>query len=91
MLQYPVSLEEDDNGALLVGFPDIPEAHSVGDDVEDALANALDAFETAFDLYVEDGRPLPAPGAPLGKHTLSVPAHLAERIQRWNAQFRTAT
>lgn len=91
MLQYPLSLEKDDNGTLLVGFPDIPAVHSVGDDVEDALANALDAFETAFDLYVESGRPMPLPGAALGQHSLSVPASLTERIQRWNAQFRTAT
>lgn len=91
MLQYPLSLEKDDNGTLLVGFPDIPAVHSVGDDVEDALANALDAFETAFDLYVESGRPMPLPGSAPGQHRLSVPAHLTERIRHWNAQFRTAT
>jgi antitoxin HicB len=91
MLQYPLTLEEDDNGTVLVDFPDIPEAHSVGDDITAALANALDAFETVFDLYVEDSRPLPVPSVASGGPTLVVPIELAERIQHWNAQFPTAT
>jgi antitoxin HicB len=48
MLQYPVSLEQDSNGTVLVSFPDIPEAHTYGADAGDALARAADALETAF-------------------------------------------
>lgn len=36
MLSYPISLTPDDNGTLLVTFPDVPEAITVGDDEEDA-------------------------------------------------------
>ena len=30
MLQYPVSLEQDSNGTILISFPDVPEAHTYG-------------------------------------------------------------
>lgn len=36
MLKYPITLTPDSNGTYLVGFPDFPEAHSVGDDTADA-------------------------------------------------------
>jgi antitoxin HicB len=38
MFTYPVTLEKDDNGTILVGFPDVPSAHTFGDDEADALA-----------------------------------------------------
>ena len=44
MLNYPVTLTRDSNGSFLVGFPDFPEANSVGDTVEEALHEAVDAY-----------------------------------------------
>ncbi|MCC2665482.1 MAG: type toxin-antitoxin system HicB family antitoxin [Geminicoccaceae bacterium] len=46
MLAYPVVLEPDDNGTLLVTFPDVPEAVTFGEDEGDALKRAVDALET---------------------------------------------
>jgi antitoxin HicB len=63
-MQYPVELKEDD-GFLVVTFPDVPEAITQGTDVKDALRHAADALETALDFYVEDGRPFPKPTKPL--------------------------
>ena len=40
MTQYPVTLEPDDNGTILVSFPDIPEAVTCGDNEADALVHA---------------------------------------------------
>jgi antitoxin HicB len=59
---YPVTLTRDDNNTWLVTFPDFPEAHTFGDDVNDALAHAADALETIVDSYIRDRRPIPAPG-----------------------------
>jgi antitoxin HicB len=62
MLDYPVILETDaDTGVVLVTFPDIHFCHTVGNDEEEALLNAIDALETALGTFVEARQPLPIP------------------------------
>jgi antitoxin HicB len=61
MLNFPISLTPDTNGTLLVGFPDLPFANAVGQDREDALANAGDALATAVEMLMDEGRPIPIP------------------------------
>jgi antitoxin HicB len=70
MTQYPVTLESDDNGTILVSFPDIPEAVTHGNDETDALAHAEDALITALMIYVEDRRTTPRPSAPRRRQKL---------------------
>jgi antitoxin HicB len=64
MTQYPVTLEPDDNGTILVSFPDIPEAVTCGDNEADALIHAQDALITALMIYIEDRRTTPWPSVP---------------------------
>jgi antitoxin HicB len=61
MLRYPVTLEHDTNDTILVDFPDIPEAHTFGDDEDEALMHAVDALESALSMYIEDRRDVPRP------------------------------
>ncbi len=61
MLRYPVTLTPDTNGTVLVGFPDVPEAHTFGDDEEEALLHAVDALESALSFYVDNREPIPTP------------------------------
>jgi antitoxin HicB len=61
MLNYPITVTPDTNGTLLVGFPDLPFANAVGQDREDALANAGDALATALEMLMEEGKPVPVP------------------------------
>ncbi len=61
MLRYPAKLERDSNGTILVSSPDVPEAHTFGDDREEALDRAVDALESAFIGYMEDRRAIPDP------------------------------
>ena len=70
MTQYPVTLERDDNGTILVTFPDIPEAVSHGENETDALAHAEDALITALMIYIEDRRTTPRPSAPRRRQKL---------------------
>jgi len=63
MLRYPVKLERDANGTVLVSFPDVPEAHTFGEDRDQALLRSVDALETAFMGYMEDRRAIPKPSA----------------------------
>jgi antitoxin HicB len=63
MLRYPIHLKRDTNGTMLVQVPDVPEAHTFGEDEEEALMHAVDALETALSLYVDDRRDIPKPSA----------------------------
>ncbi|CAN7188778.1 type II toxin-antitoxin system HicB family antitoxin [Pseudoduganella sp. LjRoot289] len=85
MLNYPVTLTPDTNGSYLVGFPDFPEANSVGDDEADALRNAVDALETALDIYFDQRRPVPLPSEPAaGQHVVALPALDTAKVLLWN-------
>lgn len=63
-LRYWAVLTPDELGGYCVTFPDVPEAITQGDSLEDALMMGADALETAFEFYVEDGRPFPLPSSP---------------------------
>src|SRR5208283_1840023 len=61
MLRYPVQLAVDDTGAVSVSFPNVPEAHTFGEDESEALARAVDALETALSMYIDGCQAIPAP------------------------------
>jgi antitoxin HicB len=65
LLCYPVNLVEDDNGAILVTCPDLPEAATFGENREDALLHAVDAIETAVQGRIADREPVRLPTAAL--------------------------
>lgn len=88
MLNYPITLTPDSNGTYLVGFPDFPEANSIGDDVEDALRNAVEALEVALDIYFDERRPIPLPSAPTdGQYVVTLPALETAKALLWNEMF----
>ena len=75
MLRYPVKLSKDTNDTILVEFPDVPEAHTFGEDEDEALVRAVDALESALSFYVDDRREIPAPSLPKrGLKTVTLPA-----------------
>ena len=59
MLDSYIAKFQDDDGALLVTFPDIPEAVTGGSTDEEAFANAQEALELALLTYANDGRTIP--------------------------------
>ncbi|WP_419761524.1 type II toxin-antitoxin system HicB family antitoxin [Aeromonas jandaei] len=76
MLHYPVIIDRDGD-TWIASFPDVPEALTCGDSHEEALTAALDALVTAFEFYIENGRPVPAPRSPIaGQELVSVPLSL---------------
>ena len=75
MLTYPVKLERDEHGAIMVSFPDVPGAITFGEDEQEALARAVDALETMFMGIIADREPIPAPSRlKRGQRSLRVPA-----------------
>jgi antitoxin HicB len=64
-----------------VSFPDIPEALTSGDTIEQAREMAADALATAMEFYFEDGRPVPLPSkAKRGQHLVELPASVSAKV-----------
>jgi antitoxin HicB len=85
MLRYPVKLQRDTNGTILVSFPDVPEAHTFGKDREEALARAEDALETALIGYMEDRLPIPKPSPSKRGPFIVVPALAEAKLALYSA------
>ncbi len=64
---WPVDLEPQADGTILVSFPDIPEALTEGETEEEALAEAQDCLAAALEGYVEARRPVPHPSPANGR------------------------
>ena len=81
-MNFPVNLKADkEDGGFVVTFPDIPEAITQGDSIEEALAMALEALETALEFYFEDRRAVPKPSKPKrGQHVVRLPASLSAKV-----------
>lgn len=66
MLDYPVTLSDDDNGAVMLRFVDLPGA-TFGEDRAEALANGVDLLETIFAGMITDRREIPLPSPARGR------------------------
>lgn len=84
MVRYPVVLEPDDNGTVMVTFPDFPEAQTFGEDEADALARASDALATIVDGYIRARRPLPAPSRVSG-HAAELSPLMSTKVELYSA------
>jgi antitoxin HicB len=83
-MRYPARIRHESDG-YTVTFPDIPEAITCGDTLEEALKNASDALESALDFYFEDNRPVPSPSAPKrGQHLIDLPASVSAKVILFN-------
>jgi len=81
MYSYPVTLERDDNGTVLVGFPDLSWVHTFGEDEADAMARASDALESAFVAIIGERAAIPAPSKiARGQKRVTLPALSAAKV-----------
>jgi len=79
---YPASfLPEEDGRGFHVRFPDLPEALTGGDDLEDAFVQAADCLAEAIAGRVARGDAIPRPSkAKRGQHLIGVPLYLAPKL-----------
>jgi antitoxin HicB len=88
MRAYPVHLRKDGE-YITVSFPDIPEAHTFGNNREHALEMAKEALESALEFYFEDRRPVPAPSkAKRGQAVVELSASLSAKVLLLNEMLR---
>lgn len=79
---YPASfLREEDGKGFHVRFPDVPEALTGGDDLDDTLAQAADCLAEAIAGRIRRGEEIPVPAKPKrGQRLISVPLYLAPKL-----------
>lgn len=77
---WPVELEPQEDGTILVSFPDIPEALTEGETEDEALAQAQDCLIAALGGYVATRRSIPRPAKALGRPMIALPALAAAKI-----------
>ncbi|MCI0653636.1 MAG: type II toxin-antitoxin system HicB family antitoxin [Methylococcaceae bacterium] len=89
MLCYPAIVEKDpETGTVMVSFPDIPFAHSVGDDEAEVLLNAEDALVTAFEIFEENREAIPTPSeATKGQPVAILSVIVAAKVALYNAML----
>lgn len=71
--EYAVRLAAAEEGGFVVTCRDLPALVTQGEDRADALAQAADAMDEVFAIYMSDGLPLPAPSKPRRGEVLVAP------------------
>jgi antitoxin HicB len=80
-LHYPAKFRREAEGGYSVSFPDLPEALTCGDSLEDALAQAADCLGEALAARMHDREEIPAPSAARrGTRLITVPLDLAPKV-----------
>jgi antitoxin HicB len=79
---YPASFLHEKNGhGFHVRFPDLPEALTGGDDLEDTLVQATDCLAEAIASRIARGDAIPRPSkAKRSQRLVSVPLYLAPKL-----------
>lgn len=82
---YPITLSpipEDEGSGYMVTIPDLPGCVADGETVEEAIAEARDAFEAWTIAEREDAGTLPAPKTYSGQFVQRIPKTLHMRLAR---------
>ncbi|MBA6092839.1 type II toxin-antitoxin system HicB family antitoxin [Pseudomonas monteilii] len=83
MYDYKIVANEE-NGHYWSSCPDVPEAHSVGDTLEELLKNAVEGITLALSIYVDQKRQIPAASG-AGDHHVRLPGVTVAKAILWNA------
>ncbi len=84
-LRWPAELVRQDDGSVLVSFPDVPEALTEGETEAEALTLAQDCLIAALGGYVDHRRAVPWPSATQGRVAIALPVLVAAKIALYDA------
>jgi len=88
MRGYPARLYKDGK-YITVSFPDIPEAHTFGNNRAHALEMAKEALELSMEFYFDDMRPVPMPSKPKrGQAVVELSPSVAAKVLLLNEMLR---
>lgn len=78
---YPATFRRDRDGRVVVGFPDLPEAHTDGRDAVEAREEAIDCLGSAIAHRIGEKAGIPAPSRPKrGQRMVPVPLWIAGKL-----------
>ena len=84
---YPFTVTPDEDGRLVIAFPDVKGACTDGADEAEAIGNALDCLIAALIGYITLREPLPRPSPPRGRSTVSLPPLVAAKLALYSAML----
>ena len=84
-LAWPTELQPQEDGSILVSYPDIPEALTEGETEAEALAEAQDCLIAALGGYVGARRGIPRPSPARGRAVVPLPALPAAKVALYGA------
>ncbi|MCO7557822.1 MULTISPECIES: type II toxin-antitoxin system HicB family antitoxin [Pseudomonadaceae] len=84
MVNYPISIHQEADH-FWSRCPDLPEAHSAGDTLEELLANAVEGIQLAMSIYVDQNQAIPQASEPKpGQYVIYQPIQVAAKAVLWN-------
>lgn len=84
-LNWPAELVPQEDGSILVIFPDVPEALTEGKTEAEAMAQAQNCLVAALGGYVNARRAIPQSSPARGRATIPLPALIAAKIVLYGA------
>jgi antitoxin HicB len=84
---YPFTVTPDEDGRLVVAFPDVKGASTDGADEPEAVANASDCLIAALIGYVTAREPIPRPSPARGRSTVTLPLLVAAKLALYSAML----
>jgi antitoxin HicB len=80
-ISYPAVFRPDEDGRPVVGFPDLPEAHTDGKDMAEAITEAQDCLGSALAFRLAGKEKIPYPSkAKRGQRMVPVPFWIAPKV-----------
>jgi antitoxin HicB len=78
---YPARIRRDEAGRLVVDFPDFPDAHTDGKDLDEALDEAVDWLGRVVAFRMADKEEIPRPSRiKRGQRAVAVPFWIAGKL-----------
>ncbi|HLN03990.1 MAG TPA: hypothetical protein VK335_32180 [Bryobacteraceae bacterium] len=78
---YPATFRRDAKGRVLAGFPDLPEAHTDGRNMAEALEEAIDCLGSTIAFRIAERTAIPAPSRlKRGQRMIPVPLWIAGKL-----------
>jgi antitoxin HicB len=84
---YPFTLTPDEEGRLVVAFPDVKGASTDGASEAEAIANASDCLIAALIGYIRLREPVPRPSPARGRSTVTLPPLVAAKLALYSAML----
>jgi antitoxin HicB len=91
VLSYPARFTVDrEAGGYVISFPDVPEAVTQAEGVEEGLDMAADCLQMVLAEYIRLGHPIPAPSAlRRGQRGIRLPFFVALKVELYNAWLQS--